>query len=100
MFKRLIAWFKGEQEPSSPDETSPVEADESAAPPSGTSLPNRGFSVWTVGEPLKVNPISKTVGKSAPPSGTSLPNRGFSVWTVGELPKVNPISKTVGKSEN
>ena len=63
MFKRLIAWFKGAQEPSSPDETSPVEADESPASTSGTSPSSRGFSVWTVGEPPKVNPISKTVGK-------------------------------------
>ena len=63
MFKRLIAWFKGAQEPSSPDETSPVAADESPASPSGTSPSSRGFSVWTVGELPKVNPISKTVGK-------------------------------------
>ena len=63
MFKRLIAWFKGAQEPSSLDETSPVEADESPAPPNSTSSPNRGFSVWTEAEALKVNPISKTVGK-------------------------------------
>ena len=97
MFKRLIEWFKGAQEPSSPDETSPVEADENAAPPSGTVSPNRGFSVWTEAETLKVNPISKTVGKPTSPSSTSPPNRGFSIWTVGEPTKVNPISKTVGK---
>ena len=71
MFKRLIAWFKGSQEPSSPDETAAVAADESAAPPSGTSPSNRGFSVWTVGELPKVNPISKTVSKPASPGGTS-----------------------------
>ena len=63
MFKCLIAWFKGAQEPSSLDETSPVEADESPTPPSGMSLPNRGFSIWTEAKTLKVNPISKTVGK-------------------------------------
>ena len=98
MFKRLIEWFKGAQEPSSPDETSPVEADENAAPPSGTPLPKSWVFRMDRGGDTQGESHLQNSGKTDTTERYVSPKSWVFHMDKGESQlKVNLISKTVGK---